>query len=80
MTQKVFTKYRKDHCMCTTCLRSGWRGIFEEGKKVIIMLDALGIWPKTVNTDGKQVITNNPNLNLTCNHIPSATTNPPSLP
>ena len=27
LTQKVFTKYRKDHCMCTTCLRAGWRGI-----------------------------------------------------
>ena len=26
LTQKVFTKYRKDHCMCTTCLRTGWRG------------------------------------------------------
>lgn len=26
LTQKCFTKYRKDHCMCTTCLRAGWRG------------------------------------------------------
>ena len=23
LNQRVFTKYRKDHCMCTTCLRSG---------------------------------------------------------
>ena len=31
--------------MCSTCLRSGWRGILEEGKKVISMLDKLNIWP-----------------------------------
>ena len=35
LTQRVFTKYKKDHCMCTTCLRNGWRGTLENGKKAI---------------------------------------------
>ena len=41
LSQRVFTKYRKDHCMCTTCLRSGWRGIFDNGNKVINAMDRL---------------------------------------
>ena len=53
LSQKVFTKYRKDHCMCTTCLRSGWRGILENGKKVLLQLDSLNIWP-VANEDDKQ--------------------------
>ena len=55
LSQKVFTKYRKDHCMCTTCLRSGWRGIYDNGRKVVKMLDALNIWPVTAQKDGSQV-------------------------
>ena len=41
LSQRVFTKYRKDHCMCTTCLRSGWRGILDNGNKVINAMDRL---------------------------------------
>ena len=37
--------------MCTTCLRSGWRGIFDNGKKVIEALDKTGIWPATTKDD-----------------------------
>ena len=78
LTQKVFTKYRKDHCMCTTCLRTGWRGthvhiynpptthpltytlkhtlgILESGKKVILSLDKLDIWPVETTAEGEQV-------------------------
>ena len=36
-----------------SCLRSGWKGIWEKGKKVIGMLDKLTIWPVTIK-DGKQ--------------------------
>ena len=32
--------------MCTTCLRAGWRGINDNGKKLISQLDAMGIWPR----------------------------------
>ena len=39
LSQRVFTKYRKDHCMCTCCLRSGWRGILDNGNKVINAMD-----------------------------------------
>ena len=42
LSQRVFTKYRKDHCMCTTCLRSGWRGIFDNGNKVIKAMGLAG--------------------------------------
>ena len=55
LTHKVFTKLRKDHCMCTTCLRSGWRGILENGNKLIDKMNALSIWPVTHTEDGKQV-------------------------
>ena len=40
--------------MCTTCLRSGWRGILEHGKKVIKQMDALNIWP-VETVDGEQL-------------------------
>ena len=55
LNQRVFTKYRKDHCMCTTCLRSGWRGIMESGKKVLAQLDALDIWPVETTPEGDRV-------------------------
>ena len=35
--------------MCTTCLRSGWRGILDNGKKVINQLEQLDILPVTDN-------------------------------
>ena len=44
---------RKDHCMCSTCLRSGWRGIWDNGRKLIKLIDAFTIWPIT-SVDGKQ--------------------------
>lgn len=53
--QKIFQKARKDHCMCTTCLRSGWRGVFENGKTIIDKMDGLCTWPVTKNADGEQV-------------------------
>lgn len=40
--------------MCTTCLRSGWRGIFESGKKVIKQMDAQNIWP-VETVDGEKL-------------------------
>ena len=41
--------------MCTTCLRSGWRGIMDSGKKVLAQLDALDIWPVETTPEGDQV-------------------------
>ena len=41
--------------MCTTCLRSGWRGILESGKKVLSQLDALDIWPVETTPEGDKV-------------------------
>ena len=52
--QKIFTKYRKDHCMCTKCLRCGWRGIWENGTKLIKKIDACPNWEVETNDDGKQ--------------------------
>ena len=53
---KVFTKYRKDHCMCKTCLRSGWRGIWERGRKLLKSLNAHKCWPRTETVDGEQEV------------------------
>ena len=53
--QKVFTKYRKDHCMCSTCLRSGWRGIWDKGRKLIKLIDAHPNWVFTTGADGEKV-------------------------
>ena len=77
LSQRVFTKYRKDHCMCTTCLRNGWRGIMDKGKKVISMLDALDIWPVTVE-DGEEVKQGPVRLGL-CDRLKRLTPNPEPL-
>ena len=53
---KVFTKYRKDHCMCKTCLRSGWRGIWERGRKLLKSLNDHKCWPRTETVDGEQEV------------------------
>ena len=53
---KIFTKYRKDHCMCKTCLRSGWRGIWEKGRKLLRYLNAHKCWPRTETVDGDQEV------------------------
>ena len=52
---KIFTKQRKDHCMCTTCLRSGWRGIWDGGQKTINMIDRCAQWEVTTDKNGKQI-------------------------
>ena len=39
--------------MCTNCLRHGWRGIQERGEQLILLLDSLNIWPKSVLKDGR---------------------------
>lgn len=54
LRQKIFTKLRKDHCMCTTCLRSGWRGIWDNGRKLIKKLDECSSWEVHTNSDGTQ--------------------------
>ena len=40
-------------CVGTTCLRSGWRGVLESGKKLLSMLDKLAIWPVAKTSAGK---------------------------
>jgi hypothetical protein len=35
LRDKVFVKLKKEHCMCNTCLRVGWRGIDEEVTQTI---------------------------------------------
>ena len=52
--QKIFTKHKKDHCMCATCLRSGWRGIWDACRNLLKKIDACTIWEVTTNEDGKQ--------------------------
>ena len=51
---KIFTQMRKDHCMCSTCLRSGWRGVWDNGRKLIKMLDSCPHWPIITEEDGTQ--------------------------
>ena len=55
-SSKVFTKYRKDHCMCKTCLRSGWRGIWERGRELLKALNSHKCWPRTKTVDGRQEV------------------------
>ena len=43
---------RKDHCMCTTCLRSGWRGIWDNGRKLIKKIDTSHQWEVTKEANG----------------------------
>ena len=52
--QKLFTKLRKDHCMCSTCLRAGWRGIWDNGRKLIKLIDECSIWEAHIDSDGTQ--------------------------
>ena len=52
--QKIFTKLRKDHCMCATCLRSGWRGIWDNGRKLLKKLDACTTWETSTDSEGTQ--------------------------
>jgi len=54
LDHKIFTKLRKDHCMCTTCLRSGWRGIWDHGRKLITMMDSCNNWKVHIDEDGNQ--------------------------
>jgi hypothetical protein len=54
LSSKEFTNYRKDHCMCKTCLRSGWRGIWDKGRALLKKMDAKSCWPVTTKPDGKQ--------------------------
>ena len=54
LSSKEFTNYRKDHCMCKTCLRSGWRGIWDKGRALLKRMDAKSCWPVTTQPDGKQ--------------------------
>ena len=64
LSQRVFTKYRKDHCMCTTCLRSGWRGILESANKLLSQLDVLNIWPVETTPEGDKVKRSPGNLGM----------------
>ena len=50
------TNILQDHCMCTNCLRFGWRGIQERGSALISRLDALNVWPKSKNEDGSHEV------------------------
>ena len=54
VTRILFDSAHAMHTRAThSCLRSGWKGIWEKGEKVIGMLDKLTIWPVTIK-DGKQ--------------------------
>lgn len=56
LSSKVFTNYRKDHCMCKTCLRSGWRGIWDKGRKLLKDMNAKPCWPLSTRSDGTQQV------------------------
>ena len=59
--------------MCTTCLRSGWRDFFDNGKKLIEKLDKLCSWPVTKSADGSQVrstLALTPTIHPYPNHAP----------
>ena len=40
--------------MCTTCLRSGWRGIWENGRKLLKLIDACSMWEVSTDKQGQQ--------------------------
>jgi len=69
LSSKVFTNYRKDHTMCKTCLRSGWRGIWDKGRQLLKDMQAKPCWVTTTRGDGtQQVLTLNQNRNLNPNN------------
>jgi hypothetical protein len=47
LKHKIFAKYKKDHCMCSTCLKAGWRGIDERGHVLLKLMDSWTCWPRT---------------------------------
>ena len=40
--------------MCKTCLRSGWRGIWDKGRKLLKAMTAKPCWVTTTRSDGTQ--------------------------
>ena len=42
--------------MCKTCLRSGWRGIWDKGRKLLKALQAQSCWVTTERSDGTQQV------------------------
>ena len=56
LSSKEFTNYRKDHCMCTTCLRSGWRGIWDKGRALLKRMNAKSCWPVTKGKDSQDEV------------------------
>ena len=56
LSSKVFTNYRKDHCMCKTCLRSGWRGIWDKGRQLLKDMAVKSCWPLSTRSDGTQQV------------------------
>ena len=41
---------RKDHCMCTDCLRRGWEGISERGAECVKLMAGLPVWGHADNS------------------------------
>ena len=76
LSSKVFTNYRKDHCMCKICLRSGWRGIWDKGRKLIKDMTAKACWPVSTRSDGTQQVLTHPSLNPNPNSNPNPYPNP----